>query len=132
MITNIASRLIALLVFTVTQVLPLTSHAESQIAKGEVWHHSPYIKGSHDSDTERGLIDMRENAFPILDSYEVDLVFSRHNYSYERSMLVDDHYGYSFIFNAQDNVDGGSGRVNGSSGYTKDSGLSTHGVMTTI
>ena len=32
------------------------------------WHHPPYSKGSHDSDTERRLVDMRENALPILES----------------------------------------------------------------
>ncbi len=31
------------------------------------WHHPPCTKGSHDSDTEGRLIDMRENALPILE-----------------------------------------------------------------
>ena len=25
------------------------------------WHHPPYSKGSHDSDTESRMIEMREN-----------------------------------------------------------------------
>jgi hypothetical protein len=29
------------------------------------WHHPPYSKGSHDSDTENQLIEMRQNANPI-------------------------------------------------------------------
>jgi hypothetical protein len=29
------------------------------------WHHPPYSKGSHDSDFESELIEMRENALPI-------------------------------------------------------------------
>ena len=32
------------------------------------WHHPPYSKGSHDSDTETALIEMRENVVPILDA----------------------------------------------------------------
>ena len=51
------------------------------------WHHPPYSKGSHDSDTESGLIDMRQNAVPILEEYGVDLVLSGHSHDYERSIL---------------------------------------------
>ena len=57
------------------------------------WHHPPYTKGSHNSDTEGNLIDMRQNALPILEQYGVDLVLSGHSHSYERSYLVDGHYG---------------------------------------
>ena len=28
------------------------------------WHHPPYSKGTHDSDTEGRLIDMRQNLMP--------------------------------------------------------------------
>ena len=30
------------------------------------WHHPPYSKGSHDSDTDGRMTDMRQNALPIL------------------------------------------------------------------
>ena len=33
------------------------------------WHHPPYSKGSHNSDTETELVQMRQNALPILESY---------------------------------------------------------------
>lgn len=59
------------------------------------WHHPPYTKGSHNSDTEGRLIDMRQNALPILESHGVDLVLSGHSHSYERSHLIDGHYGHS-------------------------------------
>jgi len=59
------------------------------------WHHPPYTKGSHDSDTELQLIQMRENALPILEASGVDLVLSGHSHSYERSFLLDGHYGDS-------------------------------------
>ncbi len=41
-----------------------------------IWHHPPYTKGSHNSDTEGGLIDMRQNALPILEAWGVDLVLT--------------------------------------------------------
>lgn len=52
------------------------------------WHHPPYSKGSHNSDTESQLVQMRENAVPILEAGGVDLVLSGHSHTYERSYLV--------------------------------------------
>jgi MYXO-CTERM domain-containing protein len=56
------------------------------------WHHPPYTKGSHDSDTEGQLVDMRENALPILEAAGVDLVLAGHSHIYERSFLLDGAY----------------------------------------
>lgn len=64
-----------------------------------LWHHPPYSKGSHDSDYENSMIEMRENVVPILDSYGVDLMLSGHSHSYERSKFVKGHYGLSTTFN---------------------------------
>lgn len=85
------------------------------------WHHPPYSKGSHNSDTESQMIKMRENALPILEDYGVDLVFSGHSHSYERSYLIEGHYGSSSKFNPFHQVDSGSGRidVDGSGAYQK-------------
>ena len=55
------------------------------------WHHPPYSKGSHDSDDDSRLVEMRENAVPILESHGVDLVLAGHSHSYERSFLLDGH-----------------------------------------
>ena len=55
------------------------------------WHHPPYSKGSHDSDTEGKLIDMREIVLPLVEQYGADLVLSGHSHSYERSYLIDGH-----------------------------------------
>lgn len=63
------------------------------------FHHPPYTKGSHDSDTERELIEMRTNIVPILESYNVDLVLAGHSHCYERSMLIHGHYGNESSFN---------------------------------
>lgn len=56
------------------------------------WHHPPYTKGTHDSDTEKELIEMRNFIMPILESKGVDLVLSGHSHIYERSMLIDGAY----------------------------------------
>ena len=91
------------------------------------WHHPPYTKGSHNSDTEGALIDMRENALPILESYGVDLVLSGHSHSYERSFLLDGHYGISGTLTGNMVVDGGDGRSDGDGAYTKATeGLASH------
>lgn len=83
------------------------------------WHHPPYTKGSHNSDAESALIDMRENALPLLESYGVDLVLSGHSHSYERSFLIDQHYGSSSTFGPSMQVDSGSGREDDTGAYVK-------------
>lgn len=90
------------------------------------WHHPPYTKGSHDSDTESNLIEMRANVLPILESFGVDLVMTGHSHSYERSFLIDGHYGTSGTFNASMKLNGGSGRETETGAYTKPAGLSSH------
>ena len=64
------------------------------------FHHPPYSKGSHDSDAETELLQMRTNIIPILESYKVDLVLSGHSHSYERSMMLKGHFGIETSFNA--------------------------------
>ena len=63
------------------------------------WHHPPYTKGTHDSDSaadsgER-LVDMRENVLSILEAGGVNLVLGGHSHIYERSYPVTGAYGYS-------------------------------------
>jgi hypothetical protein len=83
------------------------------------WHHPPYSKGSHDSDSESALRDMRENALPILESFDADLVLSGHSHSYERSLLIDGHYGRSDTLTAAMIRDGGDGRETSDGAYDK-------------
>ena len=84
------------------------------------WHHPPYTKGSHDSDSEGALIDMRQNALPILEAWGVDLVLSGHSHSYERSYLLDGHYGASSTLDPVENVlNPGDGRISGTGAYQK-------------
>jgi hypothetical protein len=91
------------------------------------WHHPPYSKGSHDSDAEAQLIEMRQNALPILEAGGVDLVLTGHSHSYERSFLIDGHYGLSSTFTNSMKKNGGDGRVDGSGAYAKATlGLAPH------
>jgi 3',5'-cyclic AMP phosphodiesterase CpdA len=90
------------------------------------WHHPPYSKGSHDSDFERELIDMRENALPILEEGGVDLVLCGHSHSYERSYLLDNHYGDSESLTDESVLDSGDGRVGGDGPYRKPPGKNPH------
>ena len=87
------------------------------------WHHPPYTKGTHDSDGEIELVEMRENALPILEQYGVDLVLCGHSHVYERSFLLDGHYGFSWDLIAASIKDAGSGRADEPDGaYGKDPG----------
>lgn len=83
------------------------------------WHHPPYSKGSHDSDDETRLIEMRKYALPILEAAGVDLVLAGHSHGYERSFLIDQHYGSSKTFSSNNLVDGGDGRDDGDGAYKK-------------
>lgn len=83
------------------------------------FHHPPYTRGSHDSDYEGELIQMRQNILPILEDYGVDLVLGGHSHCYERSFLLNGHYGASTTLSAIHKVDGGDGRIDGTGRYMK-------------
>ncbi|NIM00972.1 MAG: hypothetical protein GTN89_08715 [Acidobacteria bacterium] len=98
------------------------------------WHHPPYSKGSHDSDTETELMEMRQNVIPILDDYGVDLTLAGHSHSYERSKLIEGHYGDSSTFVPTMEKDGGDGREDGNGAYMKPTlGPAAHeGIVHTV
>ena len=87
------------------------------------WHSPPYTFSSHDSDnpfdTGGHLVQMRQNVVPILEGYGVDLVLCGHSHAYERSYLIDGHYGYSSSFVPTMALDSGSGREGDSGAYRK-------------
>ena len=83
------------------------------------FHHPPYSKGSHDSDIDIEMREMRQNALPILEAGGVDLVLTGHSHSYERSYLIDGHYGLSSSFTNAMKKNGGSGREDGTGAYNK-------------
>lgn len=86
------------------------------------WHHPPYTKGTHDSDKEHQLIEMRQHIMPILESNGVDLVLTGHSHIYERSMLMDG--AYETPTTAENKIlDDGDGDAQGDGAYQKSPGL---------
>lgn len=89
------------------------------------WHHPPYTKGSHDSDKEKDLIEMRRHIMPIIEAGGVDLVLTGHSHIYERSMLIDGAYATNSV---SENVvlDDGDGDPDGDGAYRKSAGIHAH------
>jgi Calcineurin-like phosphoesterase/CARDB/Calx-beta domain len=83
------------------------------------WHHPPYSKGRDDSDTGTHQSGMRVRALPILEAHGIDLVLAGHTHSYERSFLIDGHYGTSDTFTESMKLDPGDGSANGTGEYQK-------------
>ena len=94
------------------------------------FHHPPYTKGSHDSDNKDDsggrMKEMRENFLPILEAYGVDLVLSGHSHCYERSYLLDGHYGESKTLKPEHFKSRASGRPDLDGEYEKSAGLTPH------
>ena len=68
-----------------------------------IFHHPPYTKGSHDSDTnllgiDQPIFDMREEFTPVFEQFGVDLVYGGHSHSYERSKYIHKHTGLAATF----------------------------------
>lgn len=94
------------------------------------FHHPPYTKGSHDSDKPSDsagrMAEMRENFLPILESGGVDLVLTGHSHSYERSYLLNGHYGLSSTLQPSMILNAGSGRLDLDGSFRKDGGNAPH------
>jgi hypothetical protein len=97
------------------------------------WHHPPYTMGSHNSDTETELINMRQNFIRILERYGVDLILCGHSHDYERSYLLRGYYGNEASFNVGTHaVSSSSAKYDGSSNscpYSTVSGPVNHGTV---
>lgn len=89
------------------------------------WHHPPYTMGSHNSDTEGDLVAIHTRFIRILERMGVDLIMCGHSHDYERSRLMNGHYGNEASFNAgTHNKSSSSALYNGSANscpYIKDS-----------
>lgn len=97
------------------------SDAEWTIA---FFHHAPYSKGTHDSDVDVGMREMRESIVPMLEAGGVDLVLAGHSHTYERSMFIAGHYGPASTFSPAHVVDGSDGAY----GYQKVRGAAAGAV----
>ncbi|MBX7224504.1 MAG: metallophosphoesterase [Chitinophagales bacterium] len=79
------------------------------------WHHPPYTMGSHNSDSESDLAAIRTNFIRILERMGVDLILCGHSHCYERSYLLNGHYGNEPTFNlATQAVSNSSAKYDGS------------------
>ncbi|MBL8841502.1 MAG: metallophosphoesterase family protein [Planctomycetes bacterium] len=86
------------------------------------WHHPPYSKGSHDSDSATELVEMRQNAVDLLEQHGVDLVLCGHSHSYERTFLIDGHRGKAASFDPLlHGKDLGDGELGSDGAYRKPS-----------
>ena len=96
------------------------------------WHHPPYTKGSHDSDAEGQLVEMRERFNPVIEYFGSDLNLTGHSHSYERSVLIDGHYGYSDTYDPEVHAkDSDNGNPNDDNDYQKDEG-SNQGMVYSV
>lgn len=86
------------------------------------WHQCPY-SGQDDftelSSFQLFCIAMRTHANPILEKYGVDLVLTGHDHNYQRSYLINGHYGYKASFTPQMMVNGTSGKDGLGEAYIK-------------
>jgi hypothetical protein len=84
------------------------------------FHHPTYTKGTHDSDREGQLREMRQVFLPVLEAGGVDVILTGHSHVYERSPLLDGHYGLSTTFDPAVHVkQKGNGRADGDGVYVK-------------
>lgn len=83
------------------------------------WHSAPYSKGNHDSDTEAGMITMRQNFVSLCEAYGADLMLFGHSHVYERSYFLDAHYGPSTSLLPSMLLNSGDGNVDGNGPYWK-------------
>jgi hypothetical protein len=86
------------------------------------WHHPPYTRGTYDSDVVRELVEMRSYAVPLLEQYGVDLVFAGHSHVYERSYLLNGHFGVADELAPEMILNSGYGRENNDGAFEKPAG----------
>ena len=96
------------------------------------WHHPPYTKGSHDSDSESQLFEMRERFVPVFERFGGDLNLTGHSHSYERSVLLDSHYETSDTYSISRHAkDSSIGHPN-LGGYEKDAGAHEGSIYSVV
>lgn len=97
------------------------------------FHHPPFTKGSHNSDTDPELTNMRQKLVPILERYKVDLVLSGHSHIYERSYLLNGYYGAENTFSiASHALSASSAKYDGSANsctYIKNAAAVRNGIV---
>src|SRR5262245_1531765 len=85
------------------------------------WHHPPYSRGSHDSDQDGVMTLARKQLLPVLEKGGADVVVCGHSHSYERSPLINGHYGSSQSLERSMVLDSGTGDPQRDGPYRKPS-----------
>jgi guanyl-specific ribonuclease Sa len=97
------------------------------------FHYPPYSKGGSNSDTDPIDFRIRNKIVPILERYKVDLVITGHSHDYERTFLINGHYGLSNTFDtATMAISSSSGKYDGSPNstpYIKNSTDARNGIV---
>lgn len=100
------------------------------------WNQSPYTMGSDNSDSNADLVALRQNFLRILERYGVDLVLTSHSNVYERSYMLNGHYGNEASFNiGTQAISNSSARYDGTSNscpYIKNEGQKAGTVYAVI
>ncbi len=107
---------------TGAQALWLQDDLANAVAPWKIvfFHHPPYTHGTHNSDFEGDLIQVRTQFCPLMEAAGVDLVLCGHSHVYERSWFMRGHYGSSGTFDAATHkVQEGDGREEGNGVYQK-------------
>lgn len=86
------------------------------------WHHPPYSWGTHNSDGERELVEMRRYVVPVLEKYGVDLTLCGHSHNYERSYFMNGHHSNSAQLESSMILDDGFGHESVDQPYRKPAG----------
>ena len=97
-----------------------------------IWHHPPYTKGSHDSDAEAQLFEMRERFVPVFERFGGDLNLTGHSHSYERSVLLDSHYETSDTYSIRRHAKDASIGDPNLGGYEKDPGANQGSIYSVV
>lgn len=98
------------------------------------WHHPPYTKADHNSDSETDLAAIRTNFIGFLEARGVDLIICGHSHGYERSYLMKGFTGAWTSFNvATHAVTSSNGKYTaGNCPYVYNSTPLNHGTVYTV
>jgi predicted MPP superfamily phosphohydrolase len=72
--------------------------ATKQPWKVVINHFPPYCDGKYESDNNSFLVEVRQKIMPMLENAGADLFLTGHDHTYQRSWLLDGHYGLRSTF----------------------------------
>ena len=74
-------------------------------------HFPPYCDGKYESDTNGFLVEVRNKILPILEDHGSDLFLTGHDHTYQRTYLIDSHYGPRSTFDPEKHLKSNSDGV---------------------